>query len=107
MQDSTIPGSTPDMGTPTKPKQAEMAASKESVMQAYEKMLEAKDHFRLAAEAAGMDLKHDAVEQLDKGRAKAQELGDQASQYVHEKPLATLGIAFFAGLVFAQLLSRR
>jgi ElaB/YqjD/DUF883 family membrane-anchored ribosome-binding protein len=87
--------------------QSELAASKESAMKAYDKLLEAKDHFRRAAEAAGIDLKHDAMDQLSKGREKATEISHQANTYMKEKPLATLGIAFAAGYVLAQLFSRK
>ncbi|MBU3069750.1 DUF883 family protein [Aestuariicella sp. G3-2] len=88
-------------------KHDELAASKESVMEAYDKLMEAKSHFRKAAEAAGMDLKQDAVEHLAKGRDKAGELSTQADAYMREKPLATLGIAFAAGFILSQLLSRK
>lgn len=81
-------------------------ASKEEAMQAYQNLLDAKEHFRKAAEAAGMDLKAEATDQLLKGREKAEALGHEASRYMHEKPLATLGIAFLAGFVFSQLFSR-
>lgn len=91
----------------TNTKNDELTASKAAVMEAYDKMLEAKDHFRKAAEAAGMDLKHDAVEHLEKGRAKAGELGKQADTYMREKPLATLGIAFAAGFILSQAFSRK
>ena len=91
----------------TAEKQNELAASKESALKAYEKLLEAKDHFRKAAEAAGVDMKHDAMEQLTKGREKATELSHQANTYMQEKPLATLGIAFAAGFVLAQMFSSR
>jgi len=87
-------------------KDDELAASKEAVMEAYDKLLEAKGHFRKAAEAAGMDLKHDAVEQLMKGKEKASELGKQADTYMKEKPLTTLGIAFAAGFIIAQMLRK-
>ncbi|GAB3094101.1 DUF883 family protein [Aestuariicella hydrocarbonica] len=88
-------------------KQDELAASKESVMEAYDKLMEAKSHFRKAAEAAGMDLKHDAADQLLKGREKAGELSAQADTYIRDKPLASLGIAFAAGFILAQLFSRK
>jgi|TARA_Y100000114_G_scaffold21857_1_gene17627 ElaB/YqjD/DUF883 family membrane-anchored ribosome-binding protein len=88
-------------------KDAELAASKAAVGEAYEKLLEARDHFKAAAQAAGMDVRQDALEQLLKGREKAEALGDQATSYVREKPLATLGIAFAAGFVLAQLFSRK
>ncbi|MEH6493865.1 hypothetical protein [Halopseudomonas sp.] len=91
----------------TTSKEKELAASKAAVSDAYEKLLEAKSHFKLAAEAAGVDLKHDAVEQMIKGREKAEVLSAQASSYMKEKPLATLGIAFVAGFVISQVLSRK
>ncbi|WP_341707900.1 hypothetical protein [Halopseudomonas sp.] len=88
-------------------KGAELAASKAAVGEAYEKLLEARDHFKAAAQAAGLDVKQDALEQLLKGKEKAEVLGEQATTYMREKPLATLGIAFAAGFVLAQLLSRK
>ena len=91
----------------TTSKEKELAASKEAVSEAYEKLLEAKSHFKLAAESAGVDLKHDAVEQMLKGREKAEMLGSQATSYMREKPLATLGIAFVAGFVISQVMSRK
>jgi ElaB/YqjD/DUF883 family membrane-anchored ribosome-binding protein len=88
-------------------KEEELATSKEAVMSAYNKLLEAKEHFRLAAEAAGVDMKQEATEQLQKGRAKGEELGKQASVFIQEKPLATLSVAFIAGYVLSQLFSRK
>jgi ElaB/YqjD/DUF883 family membrane-anchored ribosome-binding protein len=70
-------------------------------------LLEARQHFRKAAEAAGMDLKEDAMEQLARGREKANELSAEAGRYVREKPLATLGFAFLAGYILAQIFGRR
>lgn len=90
-----------------KTREEELAASKEAVTSAYDKLLEAKEHFRLAAEAAGVDMKQEAVEQLQKGRAKTEELGEKASVFVREKPLATLSIAFITGYVLSQLFSRK
>lgn len=85
----------------------ELAASKEAALDAYEKLLEAKQHLQSAAEAAGVDMKDEAVEQLLQGRAKAEELGDQASTFIREKPLASLGIAFIGGLIISRLFSRK
>jgi len=85
----------------------ELAASKEAVLSAYDKLLEAKEHFKLAAEAAGVDIKDEATEQLLKGRAKTEELGEQAAVYIREKPMASLGIAFITGYVLSQLFSRK
>lgn len=88
-------------------KQAEIASGKEAVGEAYSKLMEAKEHFKHAAEAAGMDWKHDAEAQYEKGKSKATELCDQANGYLHDKPLATLGIAFAAGFLVAQLTSKK
>tara|TARA_B100002003_G_scaffold248006_1_gene280764 strand:+ start:105 stop:479 length:375 start_codon:yes stop_codon:yes gene_type:complete len=88
-------------------KQSELAASKVAVGEAYEKLLEARDHFASAAQAAGLEVRHDALEHLLKGREKAEELGAQANTYIREKPLATISLAFAAGFVLSQLLSRK
>lgn len=90
----------------TSARQQELDAGKEAALAAYEKLLDAQQHFRMAAEAAGMDLKEDAMKQLLKGKHKADELGHEVERYVHDKPLATLGIAFVAGLLVSRLLSR-
>ena len=88
-------------------KQAEINSGKEAVAAAYSKLMEAKEHFRHAAEAAGMDWKHDAEAKLASGKNKAEELCDQANSYLHDKPLATLGLAFAAGFLVAQLISKK
>ena len=93
--------------SPAKERDAEISASKESVMEAYDKLQEARNHFRLAMEAAGLELKQDAAEHLRQGRRKAEELSDEASHYMQEKPLATIGIAFIAGFILAHLFSRK
>ncbi len=88
-------------------RQQEMDAGREAVQAAYRDMLEAQQHFRKAAEAAGVDLKEDALEHLRQGKNKADELGREVERYVHEKPLATVGLAFFVGLLVSQLMSRK
>ena len=93
--------------TTTKTKADELAASKDAMLSAFDKLLEAKEHFKLAAEAAGVDIKDEATEQLLKGRDKTEALGEQASGFIREKPLATLGIAFITGFVISQLFSRK
>lgn len=85
----------------------ELEASKESAREALDKLLEAKEHFRQAAEAAGLDVREEAVEQLSRGRAKVDEFSDEAGNYMHEKPLQTLGIAFLGGFILSHLLSRK
>lgn len=91
----------------TSTRQQELDSGKEAAMAAYEKLLDAQQHFRQAAEAAGMDLKDDAMQQLLKGKHKADEMSHEVERYIHDKPLATIGIAFFAGLLVSRLLSRR
>lgn len=86
---------------------AELAASKAAALEAYEKLQEARSHFRQAAEAAGMDLKDDAMEHILRGRDKAEEFSAEAGRYVREKPLASLGVAFLVGYVIAQMFGRR
>lgn len=88
-------------------KKDEIESGKEAASAAYTKLIEAKEHFKHAAEAAGMDWKHDAEVQFDKGKSKATELCDQANSYLHDKPLATLGIAFAAGFLVAQLTAKK
>ncbi len=88
-------------------REEELAASKEAAREALDKLLEAKEHFRQAAEKAGLDVKEEAVEQLAKGRAKVDELSDEASLYMNDKPLQTLGIAVLGGFVLSHLLSRK
>ncbi|WP_372737230.1 hypothetical protein [Neptunomonas sp.] len=93
--------------TTNKTKADELAASKDAMLSAFDKLLEAKEHFKLAAEAAGVDIKDEATEQLLKGRDKTEALGEQASGFIREKPLATLGIAFITGFVISQLFTRK
>lgn len=93
--------------TERKDREVELGASKEAAMAAYEKLLDARQHFRKAAEAAGMDMRDEAVQQLERGRDKASELGDEAGRYVRDKPMASLGMAFLAGYILAQIFGRR
>jgi ElaB/YqjD/DUF883 family membrane-anchored ribosome-binding protein len=88
-------------------KNAEIAASKEAAMEAYEKLLEARQHFRRAAEAAGLDARDEAMEQFARGREKAEAIGAEAGAYVRQRPLASLGLAFLAGYILAQVFGRR
>lgn len=88
-------------------RQGEIDSGKEAAVAAYQKLLEAKEHFKHAAESVGLDWKGEAEDRLEKGKAKAAELCDNANSYLHEKPLATLGIAFAAGFLISQLMSRK
>jgi ElaB/YqjD/DUF883 family membrane-anchored ribosome-binding protein len=86
---------------------AEFEASKLSALQALDKLLEAREHFKSAATAAGIDLKHEAVEQLMAGKSRIEELGEELSAYAREKPGTTVALAFVGGFILAQLLSRK
>ena len=94
-------------GSPAQDREAEISASKESVREAYDKLREARNHFRLAMEAAGLELKQEATDRVQQGRRKAEALSDEAGHFMKEKPLATLGIAFIAGFILAHIFSRR
>ncbi|MDF1764678.1 MAG: hypothetical protein P1U57_14860 [Oleibacter sp.] len=88
-------------------KEQELEASKAAVTEAYEKLMEAKTHFKAAAESAGVDMKSDAAEQFQKGRDKAGEMTDQATAYAKDNPLATIGLAFAAGFIASKFLTRK
>lgn len=88
-------------------REEEVDAGKEAVLSAYNNLLEASEHFKHAARAAGLDLKEEAGDKLQQGREKALSLGQQANDYAQERPLAALGVAFAAGFIVAQLLGRK
>ncbi|OFE12408.1 hypothetical protein PHACT_04035 [Pseudohongiella acticola] len=86
--------------------EAELEASKESAREALDKLLEAKEHFRHAAEIAGLDVKAEALDQLVKGKEKADDLTSTAIEYAKDKPAQALAIAFLGGYVLSKLFSR-
>ncbi|TFH73438.1 hypothetical protein E3V39_09490 [Gammaproteobacteria bacterium LSUCC0112] len=86
---------------------AEFEASKAAAMEAFDKLLEARQHFQNAATAAGIDLKHEALEQLLAGKSKAEDLGQELADLAKNKPGTTVALAFLGGFVLAQLLGRR
>ncbi len=88
-------------------KEEEVEAGKDAVLAAYNNLLEASEHFKQAARAAGLDLREEAVDKWHQGRDKALSLGQQANEYAQERPLAALSIAFAAGFIVAQLLGRK
>lgn len=91
------------MATTKKPgTEAELDASKLAAREALEKLLEAKDHFRSAAEAAGLDLKEEAIDQMIRGRDKAEELTATATEFAREKPMQALAVAFVGGYILSQ-----
>ena len=90
----------------TNRKNDELDASKKAAMEALDNLIEARGHFRQAAEAAGLDLRDEALQRLEQGKAKAGEWEEEVSEYLHEKPLQTLGLAVLGGFVLAKLLSR-
>jgi hypothetical protein len=86
---------------------AEFEASKAAALEAFDKLLEARKHFQNAATAAGVDLKHEALEQLMAGKSKAQDFGQELTELAKTKPGTTVAIAFLGGFVLAQLLGRK
>jgi len=84
-----------------------MSTSKDEVSIAFEKLLEAKEHFKLATEAAGVEIKDEATDKLIKGQTSAEELSKQATDFAREKPMLTLGIAFATGFAVSKLFSRK
>ncbi|MDO8909237.1 MAG: hypothetical protein Q7W55_12160 [Pseudohongiella sp.] len=89
------------------PADKEFEASKSAALEALDKLLEARQHFQNAATAAGVDLKHEAVEQLMAGKSKAEDLGAELSEFARTKPGTTVALAFMGGYILAQLLSRK
>lgn len=92
-------------GTKTAASRESLEASKQAAMEAYSKLLEARDHFGRAAGEAGMDLQDEAFAQLRAGRDRALRAEKQAERYTQDKPLQALGIAFLAGLLLSTLFS--
>ncbi|MEH6389752.1 MULTISPECIES: hypothetical protein [Pseudomonas] len=88
----------------------EIDSGKDAVMAAFDKLMEAKSHFLHAAETSGLDLKHGASDQFMKGREQAQaqiqQYTGQATSFIREKPLTSLGIAFAAGFVVSKLCTK-
>ena len=89
------------------PADTEFEASKSSALEALEKLFEAREHFQNAAAAAGVDIKHEAIEQLIAGKSKAEDFAQEVSEFAREKPGTTVALAFLGGFVLAQLLSRK
>ncbi|MAT91469.1 MAG: hypothetical protein CME59_02600 [Halioglobus sp.] len=84
----------------------EMDAARESVSAALDKLVEARDHFRQAVEAAGLDIADEAEARVDAGRRQLGELDDRLQRAVQDQPLRSLGFAALAGFVLARLVSR-
>lgn len=103
----TIESTVERMKTKASPADVEIEASKAAALEALEKLLEARQHFQNAATAAGVDIKHEAVEQLMAGKTKAEEFVQEVSEFAREKPGTTVALAFLGGFVIAQLLSRK
>ena len=89
-----------------KKQESELEASKLAAKEALDKLLEAKEHFRHAAEIAGLDMKGDALDQLIKGKDKADDWTRGAVDYAKEKPVQALAIAFVGGYVLSKFFSR-
>jgi len=85
---------------------SELDATKQSAMEALDKLIEARGHFRAAAEEAGLDLRDEALQRLEQGKARAGEYSDELSEYMQEKPLQTIGLAVLGGFLLSKILSK-
>lgn len=85
---------------------SELDATKQAAMEALDKLIEARGHFRAAAEEAGLDLRDEAVQRLEQGKARASEYSDELTDYFQEKPLQTIGLAVLGGFLLAKILSK-
>lgn len=92
-------------GTQTAARNESLEASKQAAMEAYRKLLEARDHFGRAAGEAGMDLQDEAFAQLRAGREKFVRAEREAERYTRDRPLQALGLAFLAGLLLSLFFS--
>lgn len=90
--------------------QEEFEIAKKAVLEAYSNFLDAKVHLKKAALAAGIEFRDSATEHLDeaisKARDKKNELQDSTSDYVRKNPVASAGIAFVGGVIFARLFGK-
>lgn len=84
----------------------EMDAARESVSAALENLVEARNHFRQAVQAAGLDIAEEAESRVDAGRQQLGKLDDRLQRAVQDEPVKSLGIAVLAGFVLARLVSR-
>lgn len=91
----------------TPEREAEIAAAKDAVGEAYGQLLEAKKHFRMAAEAAGLDLTKEVMERADVGLTKAEAMTDELGESVKNNPLKSVGLAVAIGFILASLFSRK
>ncbi len=73
---------------------------------AAEAVHEAVDKAAQKASAVEDRLRETATETRDRAQRQTAELSDALVQYVHDKPIAALGIAFFAGLVASSIFRR-
>lgn len=85
----------------------DLDAGKDAVAEAYAKLMEAKAHFRKAAEAAGVEFKDEALERVHKGGENLEAVGAQIASSTQKNPLAALGIAFVVGILFSKVISHK
>lgn len=85
---------------------AELDATKKAAREALEKLLEARDHFKEAAKAAGIDAQEEASDLFEQGRAGAEQVGLDVMQFVYEKPWHALGIAVIGGFIISRCVAK-
>jgi ElaB/YqjD/DUF883 family membrane-anchored ribosome-binding protein len=90
--------------------QDELEIAKKAVLEAYANFLEAKKHLKIAAFAAGVDIKESANEHLEEALIKVKErkdeIRDNTSDYIKDNPITTVSIAFIGGILFSRLFGK-
>lgn len=88
----------------------EFDSAKQSAREAYENFVEAREHLKSAARAAGIEMKETADDELDDVIKRVLDEKERvvrtSEEYVRENPLASAGIAFLAGFIISKLIGR-
>jgi ElaB/YqjD/DUF883 family membrane-anchored ribosome-binding protein len=88
----------------------EFASAKQAAVEAYANFLDARNHLKAAALAAGMEFRDTANEQFEEALERIIEQKDQVYEttwdFMRENPVTSAGIAFVGGLLFSRLLDR-
>ncbi|MEX0618650.1 MAG: hypothetical protein WDZ76_10245 [Pseudohongiellaceae bacterium] len=88
----------------------EFNEARESAMEAYANLLDARDKFYSAAKHAGIDVKEGAVGQfgevMDTANEKTSEFIDRSEAYIRDRPITCAGIAFATGFVLSKLMKK-
>lgn len=91
-------------------KREEFENAKQAAIDAWANFVEAKNHLKLAAKAAGVEFREVAnehfVDARDRVKEQKTELYEHTCEYVREYPLRSAGIAFLGGVLFSKMMDR-